>query len=165
MRFSKRKRRSHRKATTRGWNVVFRRTRAPEGGHESGPLPLPKTASMQQRTVPLPKLPARTAYAPSPDVLASTARRVADFVQQRATFGNQLRIDKDAPLFRDDAVTWDQLDAQRLERLRRMQHLQAGWSDGRGVNLGSDQSPRTLTFSTVDYRHFAGDQGGNGGSR
>jgi len=152
LRLIHRKRRSHRKANTRGLRVVFRPRRAPVGGHVPASLPSLPPGAMPQRTVELPKLPARTAYpAPSPAEVQESARRVTGSAHPRPAY----RIDTSQPLFRD--ATGDDLDAKRLERLRQLQHLDTAWPDGHGVNLGWDQSPKTLTFSTTDYRQFAGD--------
>lgn len=156
MRLIKRKRRSHRKANSHDLKVVFRRRRAPLGGHDCGPLPLPKNASMQQRTVELPKLPT---IPPQRHTYTGGLYAAADLpaVSNRvlAALRPGFRLKSSDPLFRD-GTTWEDLEAQRLERLRQLQHLETAWPDGHGVNLGSDQSPKTLTFSTIDYREFAG---------
>lgn len=157
IRFGKRRARSHRKATVRGWNVVFRRPRAPEGGHESGPLPLPRTASMRQRTVELPKLPPRTAYIPSPAEARAAAQHVVAAAAPQRSFESQFRLQDGVPLFRDEAAVLEYEDRYQA-RLRQLQRIPHTWSDGQGVNLGSDQSPKTITWSTRDYRQFADEQ-------
>lgn len=155
IKFGKRRARSHRKAATRGWNVVFRHPRTPDGGHESGPLPLPRTASMQQRTVELPKMPPRTAYAPTPAEVCTSAQHVVAAVAAQQAFESQVRLADGAPLFRDEKAD----EEYRTARLRRLQQMiDRPWADGHGVALGSGQSPKTITWSTRDYRHFADEQ-------
>jgi hypothetical protein len=150
--FSRKRTRSHRKANHRALTIVSRQPRTPAVVHATATLPMLPPGSMPQRTVELPKLPPRTAYlAPTPEVQES-ALRVAGSAHPRPSY----EIDTNAPLFRD-GTTWKDPETQRLERLRRLQHLDTAWPDRHGVNLGSDQSPKTLTFSTADYREFAGD--------
>jgi len=149
LRFLQRKRRSHRKANTRGLRVVFRPRRTPAGGHVPASLPSLPPGAMPQRTVELPKLPARTAFPPE---VQESARRVTGSAHPRPAY----EIDTSKPLFRNEpamALYEDRYQA----RLREIQRFAQPWSDGTGVVHGSGQSPKTITWSTADYREFAGD--------
>lgn len=147
MRLHKHKPTSHRKATQgRKPLLSYLPRRTPRHSAARGPLPALPPGSMPQRS-----LPPRTAHAqvPTNAELTEAARRLT------GSFSGHFRLAEDAPLFRDDETTWRQFEDSRLERLRRIQQLGQGWPDAHGVNLGSDQSPRTLVFSTSDYKRFS----------
>lgn len=149
LRWFQRKARSHRKANGNGLTVVSRQPRTPAGGHESATLPMLPAGGMQQRTVELPKLPARTAF---PEEAQEAALRVAGRPHQSPFY----KIDTTQPLFRDEPAPMEYEDRYQA-RLRELQRITRPWSDGSGVVLGADQSPKTITWSTADYREFAGD--------
>jgi len=149
LRFLKRKPRSHRKANHRGLRVVSRWPRTPAGGHASATLPMLPAGAMPQRTVELPKLPPRTAF---PSEVQEAARRVTGSAHPRPSY----EIDTSLPLFRDEK-TPTQYEDRYQARLRELQRFARPWSDGTGVVHGSDQSPKTITWTTADYREFAGD--------
>ena len=160
LRFLKRNARSRRKSSRRGWFVVSGQPRAPRHAAGSGPLLALPSGSMQQRTIELPKLPPRTAF---PTMRTPEVQQAAQRVTGSAS-GPAYRVATDRPLFRDE-TTLEEYEDWRLARLRELQRFGKEWSDGTGVVHGSGQSPKTITWSTTDYREFAGDGGRKAGSR
>lgn len=165
-------RRRHAAVRTYGWSTLMRWLANPEPGQDTAdhtppaqaptephyqPLPPLPPGSMPQRTLRLPKLPARTAF-PAEDLAA--AQRVARSATGRPAY----QIRTDMPLFRDEPALAEYEDRYQA-RLRRIQRIDKPWADGHGVALGSDQSTHTLVISTGDYREFAGDPGRKAGAR
>ena len=147
--FGKRNVRSHRKTNRRALTVVSRQPRTPAVVHAVDTLPSLPPGAMPQRTVELPKLPARTAFpAPTQAELDEAARRLT------GSFNGGFRLAANAPLFRGEDTTCADYDKQRLERLRRMQDLAKTWPD-HGVNLGIDQGPTTLVYATTGHGRFS----------
>lgn len=154
----KHKSRSHRKPTARrsGW-ATFTHWFA---GAEPGPCatdyrtlpPLPPGSMAQRDPEPWSPLPpvthTYTGGLTATADLAGVARRVT------ASLRPAFRLDTKAPLFRDES-TWEQFEDSHMERLRRIQQIAEGWPDEHGVNLGTDQSPRTLVFATSLYERFS----------
>lgn len=142
-----------------GEDVPNRQATPPRPVAGSGPLPSLPPGAMQQRTVPLPKLPARTAYPLTAPEIRQSAQRVAV-----SASGPAYKVATDKPLFRDE-TTLEQYEDWHLARLRELQRFGQEWSDGTGVVHGRGQSPKTITWSTADYREFTDGQHWTAGSR
>jgi hypothetical protein len=171
VRLSKHKSRNRRRhaaasARTYGWPTFMRWFTGPESAQDAPddqlaarvpdpdyrPLqPLP-SGSMGQRTLRLPKFPARTAYVPREADLDAASR-----VARSATGRPAYQIATDVPLFRDEKSLTEYEDRYQA-RLRGLQRFQHPQPDGQGVRLGSDQSPKTITWTTAAYREFAASQ-------
>lgn len=171
MRLSKHKSRNRRRhaacrVRTYGWSVFARWFTGPESVQDAPDLqpaeqapppdyrplqPLP-SGFMGQRTLRLPRFPARTAYTPREADL-DAASRVARSAAGRPAY----QIATDVPLFRDEKSLTEYEDRYQA-RLRGLQRFQHPQPDGQGVRLGSDQSPKTITWTTGAYREFAASQ-------